>query len=865
MLAFCLCPAAATASVFTGIEYGRDDDRVLVLDVRTPSKPGPFPVWVEWVERDASPLIVPDREIHAGDTVLVRAVMPVRVAARRAAAAQLLRWVASSVSGYGGDPERAVVIVRGAGAQALLDVWKADVSSASTSEDLPHDVRALILVGPPAALKGHRDWPDLPLLLIDAPARAASLWRLAFALRNEGIAAEPVVLDDVDSASPGLSAQVAAMLAARDVPRVQRFDQLAIDAPVVLKGRLLAALRHGNALVAMLWDGRGPVARLVSFDAMGAAEEARRWPWRDDARVTTIDGRLVAFGTDAAGRPHAEWSTQAGAAWHALPIAPVAAPVRLVAMAQQGRGDVALAWSLDATRAAARSWLQRIGFTSDAHSVAPGVLGTRVVEGAVRALAFADDDVFVALAEPAVVAHQTKAATLLRWRSANHAPSPVADAGESSWQALFALSPDGAVGAARAGLLGLRGGRLYAIDPACMPICLREELDYGSLVAAPPLAAAATAVGPSAIVRSVQGAPTAQWLQHPETGESLLALMPAPADTRGSERAGSPWLIRQANGRYGIARLPESRADGAHAVPRAVQPWPTVAEPNRFALIGGTRDRTLLFPAHLQRTGVTPGLWWDPTRSGHGFELRRAGDRWQVTIYTFDEQGAPLWLRGDGEVRDGRWRAGIEGLLRYRIPQGAERVEIDRRSVQSLEVDFSAARDDDSCTAADRTDGQAIGRATLMQGDASSVFCIEPLRLAGAGRPQVDVDGIWSPRDEPAPWQLALTTQGDDPRARISAMLTYFDRNGAPRWAYAASDWRDGAVDLSLLAVKGACRQCAGQPFKSTAIGQLSLRGRGECGAVRLSASLRIVRAGGAIGVPAGSVELAPSALLGCY
>ncbi len=858
-LALWLCPCAAQAAVFSGIEYGNDGARALLLDVRTPSKPGPFPVWVEWVERDASPLIVPDREVHAADTVLIRAVMPSSVAARPEAAAQLLAWLPTSVSGYGGDPEQVALIVHGEGAQSLLDLWKRKTAQSTLQPPL-RSVRALILVAPPASLRGHRDWPDLPLLLIDTPARADALWRIALSLRNQGIAAEPVVQGDPVSATLGLSTHIAAMLAASDVPRVQRFDQLAFDAPTVIEGRVIDAVRQKSEMTALLWHASESAVRLVAIDAAGATRELRRWPWRDDARLVAIEGRLLAIGSDARGRPQVALGPVRGVDWTSIPTLPVQAPVRLVAISQRG-GEIALAWSQTDGRGGARTWLQRINLIASA----PKVI-TSSITRSVRAVTFSGEDVIAALAplKPDAGTDQTDGASLMRWAAADGNWLPIADANAAAWDALFALSPDGAKAESSQPVLGLRDGHLQTVDLSCKPICVREELDFNALAATSRFGGAATSGGARAGgEKNASGAPASQWLRHPETGESLLALLPAPAVRSALPDIGAAWLIRQSNGRYGFARLPlpESRGAGSGASLRAVQPWPTAADPNRFAVFARDGGRTLLFAARLQRSSsVVPGLWWDPARSGHGFDLRRAGDGWQVTIYTFDKRGAPIWLRGDGDIRDGLWLASNEGLLRYRMRPGSRAVEIDRSSAQSLEIVFGADVVSDHCTGTASTQGQA----TLVVADAASVFCIEPLRLAVSGRPQIDLDGVWSARDEPVPWQLSLTTQGDDPRARISAMLTYFDRRGAPRWAYAANDWRGGVALLPLLRVRGTCAQCAAQSFKSAAIGELSLRATGECGAIRVAASLRM-GGDGAIGVPVGNVDLAPASLLGCY
>ncbi len=328
-------------------------------------------------------------------------------------------------------------------------------------------------------------------------------------------------------------------------------------------------------------------------------------------------------------------------------------------------------------------------------------------------------------------------------------------------------------------------------------------------------------------------------------------------------------MIRQQNGRYGFALVP-APAPSVHAYLRAVVPWPDGSAVPRYALIAASGKRGFVYPASLQRSVPMPGLWSDPARAGFGFELRRVGGDWRVTVYSFDEEGRPTWYRGDGSMRAGRWRADAQGLLRYRmagdggrkVDAGTGAIEVDPRTAQSLEITFDPQAVEDACRSWQRARIGSLAMATLTLGDASTVFCIEPLALAEGGRPTVDIDGIWSARDSAVAWQLAIANQGEDPDARVTALVTYFDRRGAPRWALAAGNWRRGAADLELLAMRGACPLCPPRAPQPKSVGALTLRASGECGSTHVVASLRIADA---IFAPTAGIELAPTALLGCY
>ena len=49
------------------------------------------------------------------------------------------------------------------------------------------------------------------------------------------------------------------------------------------------------------------------------------------------------------------------------------------------------------------------------------------------------------------------------------------------------------------------------------------------------------------------------------------------------------------------------------------------------------------------RSPFRQGHWWDPTRSGHGFEIlsNQAGEVF-VVWYTYDRTGAPTWYTAQG-------------------------------------------------------------------------------------------------------------------------------------------------------------------------------------------------------------------------
>lgn len=57
------------------------------------------------------------------------------------------------------------------------------------------------------------------------------------------------------------------------------------------------------------------------------------------------------------------------------------------------------------------------------------------------------------------------------------------------------------------------------------------------------------------------------------------------------------------------------------------------------------------------RSPFRQGHWWDPTRSGHGFEVLNTGENVFVVWYTYDSGERPVWYTTQGKLQDlgGAW------------------------------------------------------------------------------------------------------------------------------------------------------------------------------------------------------------------
>src|SRR6185369_13222074 len=49
-----------------------------------------------------------------------------------------------------------------------------------------------------------------------------------------------------------------------------------------------------------------------------------------------------------------------------------------------------------------------------------------------------------------------------------------------------------------------------------------------------------------------------------------------------------------------------------------------------------------------ERSPFRQGHWWDPSRSGHGFEILSNGGQVMAVWYTYDDGGRPTWYTAQG-------------------------------------------------------------------------------------------------------------------------------------------------------------------------------------------------------------------------
>lgn len=231
-------------------------------------------------------------------------------------------------------------------------------------------------------------------------------------------------------------------------------------------------------------------------------------------------------------------------------------------------------------------------------------------------------------------------------------------------------------------------------------------------------------------------------------------------------------------------------------------------------------------------TGIYAGNWFDPVRSGHGFDIQPAGklngfDRALVTSYTYDEQGLPEYFLSVGPIVDGVFLAensdsnAFSSLGRYTYRAGAG-ATVDPSFQGRLRIDFNRANEGAACTESTRgAEPAAAGSLSLIARDLPINWCIREL-ITRDQRPSVDFTGHWySPSD--SGWGMGIASAQQGARTVVLVVLYYPDAAGNPRWAYAqANDFRSGQ-SIDIFQRNAFCRTCTPSAPNDIRAGSMTL------------------------------------------
>jgi hypothetical protein len=225
------------------------------------------------------------------------------------------------------------------------------------------------------------------------------------------------------------------------------------------------------------------------------------------------------------------------------------------------------------------------------------------------------------------------------------------------------------------------------------------------------------------------------------------------------------------------------------------------------------------------------GNWFDPARSGHGFDLEPAGnvggyDRMFVTTYSYDAQGLPEYFISLGKIVDGTFIADSQALsgqsstslARYRQVNGTTQLATDFSG--SLRIDFNDAASSEPCSKGNQAEGNAVLR--LKAGtEVASDWCIQPL-IDRAQRPAQDFTGHWFNEADPG-WGMGIANALVNGKIVLLVIIYYPDAAGTFRWAYAQSDDFQNGQEITVFQRNGYCRTCVRGELTDFPAGKLKI------------------------------------------
>jgi para-nitrobenzyl esterase len=208
------------------------------------------------------------------------------------------------------------------------------------------------------------------------------------------------------------------------------------------------------------------------------------------------------------------------------------------------------------------------------------------------------------------------------------------------------------------------------------------------------------------------------------------------------------------------------------------------------------------------------GLYYDRTREGHGLDLQIVGDRVVGTMFTFADDGQPIWY-----LIDGSWNgdSGALELIEYRYQFGAS-------PPATAAARFPGAR---MTRTGDATQcGNGIPRPGAgalfdfrfaIDGEALR-WCVEAL-VPPSDVAESALSGSWYAGDGDDGWGLISYLFGATGAVQSFHTLYVYDASGRPRWAYATTPVADTDLEPEFRFARGYCRSCPGTALQPTAAG----------------------------------------------
>jgi hypothetical protein len=195
------------------------------------------------------------------------------------------------------------------------------------------------------------------------------------------------------------------------------------------------------------------------------------------------------------------------------------------------------------------------------------------------------------------------------------------------------------------------------------------------------------------------------------------------------------------------------------------------------------------------------GLWYDRSKSGHGFGIEPIGrdNLYFIIFYTYDDNGIPEWYTSITTLENGVLNVNFETdtLQKSIYNKDTQSSSIDPSLNDGrLSIDFNSSEASSNALCNDGTAGRQMDRVAILRwklDDQQGSWCIEPI-ISEDRKGSPDFGGTWYGGSGDSGWGLSLSLV----KTELVSIFYYYDDTGQPRWAIGQQQGFERGNDLKI-------------------------------------------------------------------
>jgi len=214
----------------------------------------------------------------------------------------------------------------------------------------------------------------------------------------------------------------------------------------------------------------------------------------------------------------------------------------------------------------------------------------------------------------------------------------------------------------------------------------------------------------------------------------------------------------------------------------------------------------------------TPGLYWDPDKSGKGIDIHGANGNHVVYIYDFREDGSPVWYQGFADSQASKLSLTEGAFFEYEFDYATG--TLDQRVPEfDMRMDFRRGIFEIPCAVSSPELQTSPAQLLWNTPQGQEMRCIEKMRFS-LDEAAPNYTGLWHGGSDDDGWGFSVNHEGE-----VMVVIVYFYNDaGQAIWAI-GSGVRNGdePLTMGLLKVTGFCITCDTQDVQFENLGNLTL------------------------------------------